>query len=42
VVLIPPSIRNGAFGVLISGIEGTVSNTDQDGWVDRVAWLRKG
>lgn len=41
VILIPPSVRNEAFGVLISGIEQTISNTDQDGWVNRVAWLRK-
>jgi hypothetical protein len=40
--LIPPSVRDEAFGVLISGIEGTLGNTDQDGWTDLVAWLRKG
>lgn len=42
VILIPPSVRNEAFGVLISGIEETINNADQDGWPNRVAWLRKG
>ncbi len=40
--MIPPSVRNEAFGVLISGMERTIGNADQDGWVDRVAWLRRG
>jgi len=30
-VLIPPSVRNEAFGVLISGMERTIGDTDQDG-----------
>lgn len=42
VLLIPPSIRNEHFGVLISGVEKAIKGTGQDGWVDRVAWLRKG
>ena len=41
VILIPPSVRNEAFGVLISGIERTIGRVDQNGWADRVAWLRK-
>lgn len=42
VILIPPSVRNEEFGVLISGIEKTISDAGQDNWADRVAWLRKG
>jgi hypothetical protein len=41
VILVPPSVRNEAFGVLISGIEETIRSADQDGWVDRIEWLRK-
>lgn len=41
VILVPSSVRNEAFGVLISGIEQTLGTTDQVGWMDRVEWLRK-
>ena len=41
VMLVPSSVRNEAFRVLISGAEETIADTDQEKWVDRVAWLRK-
>ena len=41
VILVPSSVRNEAFGVLISGVEETLANTGQEEWVDRVEWLRK-
>lgn len=40
-ILVPASVRNEAFGVLIAGIERALEGMDQAGWVDRVAWLRK-
>ena len=39
VILVPSSIRNEAFGVLISGVEETLAG--QEDWSDRVAWLQK-
>src|SRR5215210_2660859 len=41
VILVPSSVRNEPFGVLISGVEETIADTDQEEWVDCVAWLRK-
>jgi predicted nuclease of predicted toxin-antitoxin system len=41
VILVPSSVRNEAFGVLISGVEETLADTGQEEWVDRAAWLRK-
>ena len=41
VILVPSSVRNESFGVLISGVEETLMNTRQAGLVDRVEWLRK-
>ena len=41
VILVPSSVRNEAFGVLISGVEEILANTGQEEWVDRVEWLRK-
>jgi hypothetical protein len=41
VILVPSSVRNEAFGVLISGVEKTLADTEQGEWVDRVEWLRK-
>ncbi len=41
VILVPSSVRNEAFGVLISGVEETLGDARQEDWVDRVAWLRK-
>ena len=40
-LLAPRSVRNEAFGVLISGVEKTLAGTDQAGWVDRMEWLRR-
>ncbi|CAA9449252.1 MAG: hypothetical protein AVDCRST_MAG78-3198 [uncultured Rubrobacteraceae bacterium] len=40
VMLVPPSVRNEAFGVLISGVQQTVAYTTQEEWKDRVQWLR--
>lgn len=42
VILVPSSVRNEAFGVLIQGIEATLAGTEQQDWVDRVEWLRRG
>lgn len=41
VILVPSSVRNEAFGVLISGVGKTLADTTQDQWVDRVEWLRR-
>ncbi len=41
VILVPSSVRNEAFGVLISGVEETLAGTAQEGWVDRVEWIRR-
>jgi predicted nuclease of predicted toxin-antitoxin system len=41
VILVPSSVRNEAFGVLITGVGETLADTGQEDWVDRVAWLRK-
>ena len=41
VILVPSSVRNEAFGLLISGVEETLASTGQEEWVDRVEWLRK-
>lgn len=41
VILVPSSVRNEAFGVLISSVEETLADTGQEGWVDRVEWLRR-
>ena len=41
VVLVPRSVRNESFGVLISGIERTIADAAQEEWVDRVEWLRR-
>lgn len=41
VILVPSSVRNEAFGVLISGLEETLADTDQEEWIDRVVWLLK-
>jgi predicted nuclease of predicted toxin-antitoxin system len=40
-ILVPSSVRNEAFGILISGIEEILGDARQKDWVDRVAWLRK-
>jgi hypothetical protein len=41
VILVPSSVRNEAFGVLISGVEETLANTGQQDWVERVEWIRR-
>jgi predicted nuclease of predicted toxin-antitoxin system len=41
VILNPSSVRNEAFGVRISGVDGALADTGQDDWSDRVAWLRR-
>ncbi|MGB3681325.1 MAG: DUF5615 family PIN-like protein [Rubrobacteraceae bacterium] len=41
VILIPSSVRNEAFGVLISGVRKTIENTTQETWTNRVEWLRR-
>ncbi|MCA1717605.1 MAG: DUF5615 family PIN-like protein [Actinobacteria bacterium] len=41
VILVPSSVRNEAFGVLISGVEKTIADTTQEEWVNRVEWLRR-
>lgn len=41
VILIPSSVRNEAFGVLIAGVRKTLADTTQEAWTDRVEWLRR-
>ena len=41
VILIPSTVRNEAFGVLISGVQKTLADITQEGWNDRVEWLRR-
>ena len=41
VILVPSSVKNEAFGVLISGVQKTLADITQEGWVDRVEWLRR-
>ncbi len=41
VILVPASVRNEAFGVLILGVEKTLADTTQKQWVNRVEWLRR-
>jgi hypothetical protein len=41
VILVPFSVRNEAFGALISGIENTLAGIEQERWVDRVQWIQR-
>ena len=41
VVLVPWSVPNEAFGVLIRGIRKTLVNLSQEDWANRVEWLRR-
>ena len=41
VILVPSSVRNEAFGVLISGVEETLAGIRQEEWIDRIEWLRR-
>ena len=40
-ILIPRSVKLNDFGAMISGIHETVSGLSQEGWVDRVEWMRR-
>lgn len=40
-ILIPRSVKLNDFGAIISGIQETVSGLPQEGWVDRVEWMRR-
>jgi predicted nuclease of predicted toxin-antitoxin system len=40
VILIPRSVRNEAFGTLISGIQNTLTGIGQERWVNRTEWLK--
>lgn len=40
-ILVPPSVRNEAFGALVTGIEDVLESAGQEHWIDRVEWLRK-
>lgn len=39
VILVPSTVRNEAFGVLIAGVENTLADTTQEEWIDLVKWL---
>lgn len=41
VILVPSTVRNEAFGVLISGVEKMLAGTTQEHWMDRVKWLQR-
>jgi len=41
VILVPASVKNEAFGVLISGVQKTLADITQEEWIDRVEWLRR-
>lgn len=41
VILVPASVRNEAFGVLIQGVEASLADTGQEEWADRVEWLQR-
>jgi hypothetical protein len=41
VVLLPSSVPNEAFGVLIRGIRKSLENFSQEDWANRVEWLRR-
>jgi hypothetical protein len=41
VVLMPSSVPNEAFGVLIRGIRKSLENFSQEDWANRVEWLRR-
>jgi hypothetical protein len=40
-ILVPSSVPNEAFGVLIRGIRKTLGNVSQEDWANRVEWLRR-
>lgn len=41
VILVPSTVRNESFGVLISCVEKTLADTAQEEWANRVEWLRR-
>ena len=41
VILVPASVKIEAFGGLISGVQNTLADITQEGWIDRVEWLRR-
>lgn len=41
VILVSASVRNEAFGSLISGVQNTLADTTQQEWIDRVKWLQR-
>ena len=41
VILVPRSVRDESFGVLILGVQKTIADTAQEEWVNRVEWLRR-
>ncbi|MDQ3513848.1 MAG: DUF5615 family PIN-like protein [Chloroflexota bacterium] len=41
IILVPRSIRNEDFGLLISGIRTLLADTKAVDWIDRVAWLSR-
>ena len=41
VILIPSSVRNEAFGVLIADVKKTLAGTAQEEWSNRVEWIRR-
>jgi predicted nuclease of predicted toxin-antitoxin system len=41
VILVPSSVRNEAFGFLISCVKETLADTAQEDWVDQVEWIRR-
>src|SRR5215210_8609101 len=41
VILVPASVRNEAFGILISGLKTTLADITQEAWLDRVEWLQR-
>ena len=41
VLLVPNSIPNGAFGVLLRSIRRELHGTNPDDWINRCIWLRR-
>lgn len=41
VILVPSSVRNEDFSILIQRITRTIELAGQEEWVDRVEWLRR-
>ena len=41
VILVPSTVRNEAFGLLISSVQKTLADTTREEWTDRVEWLQR-